>query len=79
MLLYQQGFRYFNMGYASAMAMLLLVVALAVTLADPAQLAPLGPLPGAGPVSTEAARRAAAAPGASSAAARRSRFAASGS
>jgi multiple sugar transport system permease protein len=31
-LLYQQGFRYFNMGYASAMAMLLLVVALAVTL-----------------------------------------------
>jgi multiple sugar transport system permease protein len=31
-LLYQQGFRYFNMGYASAMAMVLLVVALAVTL-----------------------------------------------
>jgi multiple sugar transport system permease protein len=31
-LLYQQGFRYFNMGYASAMAMLLLLVALAVTL-----------------------------------------------
>jgi multiple sugar transport system permease protein len=31
-LLYQQGFRYYNMGYASAMAMLLLVVALAVTL-----------------------------------------------
>jgi multiple sugar transport system permease protein len=31
-LLYQQGFRYFNMGYASAMAMLLLVVALGVTL-----------------------------------------------
>jgi multiple sugar transport system permease protein len=30
-LLYQQGFRYFNMGYASAMAMLLLVVAFAVT------------------------------------------------
>jgi multiple sugar transport system permease protein len=30
-LLYQQGFRYFNMGYASAMAMLLLVVAVAVT------------------------------------------------
>jgi multiple sugar transport system permease protein len=29
-LLYQQGFRYFNMGYASAMAMLLLVVSLAV-------------------------------------------------
>jgi multiple sugar transport system permease protein len=29
-LLYQQGFRYFNMGYASAMAMLLLVAALAV-------------------------------------------------
>ena len=32
MLLYQQGFRYFNMGYASAMAMLLLVVSFAVTL-----------------------------------------------
>ncbi len=31
-LLYQQGFRYFNMGYASAMAMLLLCVAFAVTL-----------------------------------------------
>jgi multiple sugar transport system permease protein len=31
-LLYQQGFRYFNMGYASAMAMLLLAVAFAVTL-----------------------------------------------
>jgi multiple sugar transport system permease protein len=30
-LLYQQGFRYFNMGYASAMAMLLLIVALGVT------------------------------------------------
>jgi multiple sugar transport system permease protein len=29
-LLYQQGFRYFNMGYASAMAMLLLIAALAV-------------------------------------------------
>ena len=32
MLLYQQGFRYFNMGYASAMAVLLFVVAFAVTL-----------------------------------------------
>jgi multiple sugar transport system permease protein len=31
-LLYTQGFRYFNMGYASAMAMLLLAVALAITL-----------------------------------------------
>jgi len=30
-LLYQQGFRYFNMGYAAAMAMLLLVVSFAVT------------------------------------------------
>jgi multiple sugar transport system permease protein len=30
-LLYNQGFRYFNMGYASAMAMLLLGVALALT------------------------------------------------
>jgi multiple sugar transport system permease protein len=30
-LLYQQGFRYFNMGYASAMAMMLLAVAFAVT------------------------------------------------
>ena len=31
-LLYQQGFRYFNMGYASAMAVTLLFVALGVTL-----------------------------------------------
>jgi multiple sugar transport system permease protein len=31
-LLYTQGFRYFNMGYASAMAMLLLAVALTITL-----------------------------------------------
>jgi multiple sugar transport system permease protein len=31
-LLYQQGFRYFNMGYASAMAVILLIVALTVTL-----------------------------------------------
>jgi multiple sugar transport system permease protein len=31
-LLYQQGFRYFNMGYASAMAMVLLAVALVVTI-----------------------------------------------
>jgi len=31
-LLYYHGFRFFNMGYASAMAMLLLVVAFAVTL-----------------------------------------------
>jgi multiple sugar transport system permease protein len=31
-LLYQQGFRYFNMGYAAAMSMVLLVVSLAVTL-----------------------------------------------
>jgi len=31
-LLYQHGFRYFNMGYASAMAMVLLAVSLAVTL-----------------------------------------------
>jgi multiple sugar transport system permease protein len=30
-LLYQQGFRFFNMGYAAAMAVLLLVVSLAVT------------------------------------------------
>ena len=30
-LLYQQGFQYFNMGYASAMAVLLFVVAFAVT------------------------------------------------
>ena len=30
-LLYQQGFRFFNMGYASAMAVLLLIVSLAVT------------------------------------------------
>jgi multiple sugar transport system permease protein len=32
LLLYQQGFRYFNMGYAAAMSMLLLVVSLGVTL-----------------------------------------------
>jgi multiple sugar transport system permease protein len=32
LLLYQQGFRFFNMGYASAMAIVLLVVAFAVTL-----------------------------------------------
>jgi multiple sugar transport system permease protein len=32
LLLYQQGFGYFNMGYAAAMSVLLLVVALAVTL-----------------------------------------------
>ena len=31
-LLYYQGFRFFNMGYASAMAMLLLAVAFAATL-----------------------------------------------
>jgi multiple sugar transport system permease protein len=30
--LYQQGFRYFNMGYAAAMSMMLLVVSLAITL-----------------------------------------------
>ena len=32
MLLYYHGFRFFNMGYASAMAMLLLAVAFAATL-----------------------------------------------
>ncbi len=32
LLLYQQGFRYFNMGYAAALSMLLLIVSLAVTL-----------------------------------------------
>ena len=31
-LLYQQGFRFFNMGYASAMAVLLLVVSFAITM-----------------------------------------------
>jgi multiple sugar transport system permease protein len=31
LLLYQQGFRFFNMGYASAMAVLLLIVSLTVT------------------------------------------------
>ena len=30
-LLYQHGFRYFNMGYASAMSVLLLVVAFTIT------------------------------------------------
>jgi multiple sugar transport system permease protein len=29
-LLYQQGFRFFNMGYAAAMAVLLLVVSFAI-------------------------------------------------
>jgi multiple sugar transport system permease protein len=32
LVLYQQGFQYFNMGYAAALSMLLLVVSLAVTL-----------------------------------------------
>jgi multiple sugar transport system permease protein len=32
LLLYQQGFRFFNMGYASALAIVLLIVAFAVTL-----------------------------------------------
>jgi multiple sugar transport system permease protein len=32
LLLYQQGFRYFNMGYAAALSMLLLIVSFAVTL-----------------------------------------------
>ena len=32
LLLYQQGFRFLNMGYASAMAIVLLIVAFAVTL-----------------------------------------------
>ena len=45
-LLYQQGFRYFNMGYASAMAVILLFVALAVTLVILRALGPLGPLRG---------------------------------
>ena len=31
MLLYQHGFSYFNMGYASAMAVLLLAVAFTIT------------------------------------------------
>ena len=47
-LLYYNGFRFFHMGYASAMAMLLLAVAFALTLADPPELAPLGALPGSG-------------------------------
>ena len=46
--LYQQGFRYFNMGYASAMAMLLFVVALAVTFVLIRNSRALGPLPGPG-------------------------------
>ena len=45
-LLFQQGFRFFNMGYAAAMAVLLLVVSFAITLADRAQLAALGALRG---------------------------------
>jgi multiple sugar transport system permease protein len=31
-LLFQQGFRFFNMGYAAAMAVLMLVVTLVITL-----------------------------------------------
>jgi len=31
-LLFQQGFRFFNMGYAAAMAVLLFVVSFAITL-----------------------------------------------
>jgi multiple sugar transport system permease protein len=31
-LLYQQGFRFFNMGYAATMAVLLLVVSFAITM-----------------------------------------------
>ena len=31
-LLFQQGFRFFNMGYAAAMAVLLLIVSFAITL-----------------------------------------------
>ncbi len=54
-LLYYHGFRFFNMGYASAMAMLLLAVAFAVTLADRPELAPLGALLGSRAMSAVAA------------------------
>ena len=43
MLLYQHGFRYFHMGYASAMAVVLLAVSFALTLIV-CQLATLGAL-----------------------------------
>ena len=56
MLLYYHGFRFFNMGYASAMAMLLLAVAFAVTLRDRAQLAALGALLGGGAMSARRVR-----------------------
>ena len=46
MLLYQHGFRYFNMGYASAMAIVLLVGRVHDHGADHPQLAPLGALRG---------------------------------
>ena len=39
-LLFQQGFRFFNMGYAAAMAVLLLVVSLAITLVASSPLPP---------------------------------------
>ena len=45
-LLYQQGFRFFNMGYASAMAILLLVVVVRGHAGHRPQLAPLGALRG---------------------------------
>ena len=59
-LLYYHGFRYFNMGYASALAILLLAVSFLVTLRDRPQLAPLGALRRGDPLM--ATRRARAAP-----------------
>ena len=47
MLLYQQGFRTFHLGYASAMAVVLFVVSLAVTLVLIRNSRALGPPRGA--------------------------------
>ena len=50
-LLYYQGFRFFNMGYASAMAIAAARRRVLGDAPDPAQLAPLGALPGSGAMS----------------------------
>ena len=50
-LLYYHGFRFFNMGYASAMAMVLLARRVRGDARDHPQLAPLGALLGSGAMS----------------------------
>ena len=44
--LYQQGFQYFRMGYASAMAWVLFVITMVCTIDDHQDLPALGALPG---------------------------------